>query len=82
MKTLEEFYGELVESKELQEELHAASDEMLGAFLRKHGCNADAKEFTSFIRSQSEGEIEDDDAKNAAGGIRLMAYPDRPQGLP
>ncbi len=69
MKTIEEFYKEIAGSSELQNELKAASDEMLGAFLKKHGCEADVKDFTEFVRSQCEGEIEDDEAATAAGGI-------------
>lgn len=69
MKTIEEFYREIAGSKELQEELHAASQEMLRVFLKKHGCDADVKEFAAFVRSQSEGEIDDDVAAIAAGGF-------------
>ena len=69
MKTAEDFYKEIVGSPELQSELKAASDEMLGAFLKKHGCDADVKDFTEFVRSQSEGEIGDDEAAAAAGGV-------------
>ena len=68
MKTIEEFYREFIDSKELQEELHAASDEMLEAFLRKHECDADVETFTALMCSQNEGEIDDDDAKSASGG--------------
>ena len=68
MKTVEEFYKEFASSKELQEELKAASDEMLETFLKKHGCNATAKDFTTFIRSKTEGEIEDNEAATAVGG--------------
>ncbi len=69
MKTVEEFYKEIADSPELQAELKAASDEMLGAFLKKHGCEADVKDFTAFVKAQSEGEIEDDEAAAAAGGV-------------
>ncbi len=68
MKTVEEFYKEIAGSKELQEELNAASEEMMKEFLKKNGCDADVKEFISFLRVQSEGEIEDVDAAIAAGG--------------
>lgn len=54
MKTVEEFYREIAESKELQEELKAASDEMMKAFLKKHGCDASVKDFAAFVRSQDE----------------------------
>lgn len=69
MKTAEEFYREIATSKELQKELQEASDEMLEAFLKKHGCDATAKDFTAFVRSQTEGAIEDDTAAAAAGGM-------------
>ena len=69
MKTIEELYKEIAGSPELQAELKDTSDDMLGAFLKKHGCDADAKEFTEFVRSQSEGEIDDDEAVAVAGGI-------------
>ena len=68
MKTAEEFYKEIAASKALQEELKAASEEMLEAFLKQHGCDASVKDFTTFIRSKTEGEIEDADAAFAAGG--------------
>ena len=68
MKTIEEFYKEMAGSKELQEELQAVTDEMLEAFLKKHGCNATAKDFTAFVKAQNEGEIEDADAAAIAGG--------------
>ena len=68
MKTLAEFIKEIEASGELREELKAASGETLNEFLKKHGCDADAKEFTAFLRACHEGEIEDDDAAAAAGG--------------
>ena len=69
MKTAEEFYKEIATSKELQEELGKTSGETLGAFLAKHGCGATAEEFVAFARSRSEGEIEDADAADVAGGV-------------
>ncbi len=66
MKTMEEFYKEITESKALQEELQQAAD--LEAFLQQHDCAADAKKFAAFVRTQSEGELEDDAAAAAAGG--------------
>ena len=70
MKTAEEFYKEIIESKALQEELKAASDEMLETFLKKHGCNATAKDFIDLTSSETEGEIEDADAALASGGAK------------
>ena len=69
MKTIEEFYKEIVGSKELQEELKTLSADSLGAFLKKHGCAASAEEFAEYVRSQAEGEIADDDANAVAGGL-------------
>ncbi len=75
MKTVEEFYREIAASKELQEELKAASDEMMKAFLKKHGCDASVKDFAAFVRSQDEGEIEDNDAEEIAGGTHYQSRP-------
>ena len=75
MKTIEEFYKEFASSKELQEELRAASEEMLEAFLKKHGCNAAAKDFTAFAEAQNEGEIGDEAAAVIAGGGGCYSRP-------
>ena len=72
MKTMEEFYREITASKELREELRATTDKTLGAFLKKYGCEADPKEFMVFLRSHSEGELEDADAETVAGGVPLF----------
>ena len=72
MKTVEEFYKEFENSKELQKEWKELSDAALEAFLKKHGCNATAKDFTAFVRARNEGEIGDDEAATAAGGTRFF----------
>ena len=72
MKTVEELFEEIVASKELREELRATTDKTLAAFLKKHGCDADPKEFMAFLRSHAEGELEDVDAETVAGGIPLF----------
>ena len=74
MKTIEEFYKEIAASKELQEELNSLNllDATLEAFLKKHECNATAKDFLAFVRAQNEGEIEDDDAAKVDGGTRFF----------
>lgn len=74
MKSIEDFYKEISDSKELQEELKNASDGMLEEFLKKHNCNGSAKEFTAFARSQNEGEIEDEDAEAIAGGAPMYGF--------
>ena len=72
MKTIEEFYKEIASSKELQDELKAVSRKTLEEFLKKHDCNASVKDFTAYVNSQNEGEIEDGDAGKVAGGIPLF----------
>ena len=70
MKTINDFYQELMGSEALQYELKAIKDEdALASFLIQHGCNASAKEFIDFIQSQSDGELTDDDANGVAGGF-------------
>lgn len=80
MKTLEEFIKEIESSEELKEELKSAYEEALGAFLQKHGCEATAKEFSDFVRSQEEGEICDGDVETVAGG--MWGGPPTPQRTP
>ena len=79
MKTVEDFYKEISDSKELQEELKNASEEMLEAFLKKHDCAASAEDFVNYMKSQkkpqAEGELSDDTAENVAGG-RFLWWPD------
>ena len=75
MKTVEEFYKEIVVSKELQEELKNASDEMLKAFLTKHGCEADVEKFLQLASESPEGEIKDEDAAAIPGGGGVYSRP-------
>ena len=72
MKTVEEFYKEICGSKALKDELKNVSAENLGAFLKKHACNASVKEFTEYVNAHKEGEIGDEDAEQVAGGIPLF----------
>ena len=74
MKSIEEFYKEICDSSQLQEELKNASDEVLEEFLKKHNCNGSAKDFAAFVRSQSEGEIEDEDFVAIAGGAPMFGF--------
>ena len=78
MKTLEEFYKEIAASNELQEELKTASDEMLEAFLKKHGCSATVKEYKDYAESLNEGEIGDDAAESVPGGQMALPWMDYP----
>ena len=69
MKTLEAFVKEINESEELKNALKEIKDkDSLEAFLKKNGCDATAKEFAEFAKSQGEGEIGDDVAAAVSGG--------------
>lgn len=69
MKTVEEFYTEIAGSPALQSELKAIKDRYaLERFLKNHDCGVTAEYFAKYVQSQSEGEIEDDEAEPAAGG--------------
>lgn len=86
MKTMEELYKEILESKELWEELKVLTEEALGEFLRKHDCEATAKEFADYAKSQAEGEIGDMDAEAATGGafapvMTAQKAKHKPQGV-
>ena len=75
MKTMEELYKEILESKELWEELKVLTEEALGEFLKKHNCKATAKEFSDYAKLQEEGEIQDNDAEEAVGGWAASCPP-------
>lgn len=77
MKTIAEFYKEIVASKELQEELQNAYHEKLEVFLKKHDCVADAKEFKAYIMAQCEGEIKDEAAESVSGGYMVDSWHSR-----
>ena len=69
MKTVEEFYTEIAGSPALQSKLKAIKDRYaLERFLKNHDCGVTAEYFAKYVQSQSEGEIEDDEAESAAGG--------------
>lgn len=71
MKTVEEFIKEIVSSEALKTELKAVKDrDGLAAFLKKHDCDdASVKEYMDYVASMDEGEIDDDQAAAAAGGV-------------
>ena len=68
MKTVEEVYQQIAASKELQEELKAASEERIQAFLKQQGCDADVKAFLSLVSAHGACEITDAEAEAVAGG--------------
>ena len=69
MKTIEELYNEINASEELKKAASAIKDkEAMAEFLKEHGCEASVEEFGKYVKSQSEGEIGDDEAEAVAGG--------------
>jgi hypothetical protein len=71
MKTVEELYKEINTSEELKKDVSAIKDkEAFADFLKEQGCEASVDEFEKFVKSQSEGEIGDDAAGAAAGGLK------------
>ena len=84
MKTMEAFYREIAGSKELQEALNSLNEAALEEFLRKHDCEATAKEFAEYAKTQAEGEMEDGAVEAVTGGMPGGAYmtPERPKQKP
>ena len=75
MKTVEELFKEIDASKDLQKEhtsIGKGQFAEIGAFLKKHDCDASAEEFIDFLKSQkksrTDGEIGDDDVEAVDGG--------------
>lgn len=76
MKTIEEFIREIESSEALQNEIKAiTNDDEFAEFLKKHDCGASVKEYTDYVKSMSEGELDDDDAGNVAGGYPVFPLP-------
>ena len=70
MKTFEDFYKEINESEELRKAASEIRDKTaLADFLKEHDCEASMDEVEKYVKSQIEGEIGDDAAAAAAGGI-------------
>ena len=84
MKTVEELYDEILRSKTLQEELKEVSGEKMDEFLKKHDCEATAKEFAEYAKAHREGEIADGVVEAVTGGMPGGAYmtPERPKQTP
>lgn len=73
MKTIEELYNEINASEELKKAVSEIKDkEAMTEFLKQHGCEASVEEFGKLVESQREGEIEDDAADAAAGGLSII----------
>ena len=72
MKTIQDFIKEIEGSAALQDELKAIKDkDALAAFLKKNDVEGTVEEFAEAVKAkaQAEGELSDDAAANAAGGI-------------
>ena len=70
MKTAEEFVKEIKASEELQNALKEIKEvAALEEFLKKNDCGATVAEFAKCATAQGEGEICDDEAEGAAGGV-------------
>lgn len=70
MKTIEEFYKNIIESEELQKSISEIKDKtVLADYLKNHDCEGSVEEFVKYVQSQCEGEIEDDIAVAVAGGF-------------
>ena len=70
MKTIEELYNEINASERLKKAVSEIKDkEAFADFLKEQGCEASVDEFEKFVKSQTEGEIGDDAAGAAAGGV-------------
>ena len=75
MKTIEDVFDVLAESEELFTEFKAITEkEELEAFLKRLGCDASVDEFAEYVKSQSEGEIDDDDVAYVAGGAPMYGF--------
>lgn len=71
MKTLEQFYCEITESKELREKLEQASAEhKLDEFLKENGISCTKEQFGEFAltKAKESGLLTDEELKKIAGG--------------
>ena len=67
--TKEEVYSRIIESEELSRQYQGITDQnALKAFLSGIGYDAGTEDFIQYVKSKNEGEIEDQDAENIAGG--------------
>ena len=74
MKTVEEFYTEITGSATLQSELKAIKGRYaLERFLQNNDCGAAAEDFAEYVKSKSEGELDDDDIEAVAGGLPILS---------
>lgn len=71
MKTLREFYSEVLNSEERKKSFaEAVRDERVEDFLKKNGCEASAEDVAAFLKDQQakSDELSGDELDNVAGG--------------
>ena len=74
MKTLEEFYKEVVSNADLKKEyISIKDDESMNEFLAKHGCDASSENLKEFMNKGS-SELNDDELDDVAGGTCYDDY--------
>ena len=79
MKTIEEFIKEIEGSETLQNELNAIKDaDAAAAYLKKYDVSGSVEDFGKAIKALAQGELSDDAAESAAGGIMIPLYFDVP----
>ncbi len=73
MKTMEQFYDEIIESEELSDKLASASDEQkLEEFLKENEVDCTTRQFNGFFlaKAKESGELTDEDIEQVAGGMQ------------
>ena len=69
MKTLQQFYTEIMESDEKKKAFaEAAKDGKVTDFLKAEGCEASLEEIQVFLREKANEPLSDEELDNAAGG--------------
>ena len=71
MKTVQEFYKEVMANEELKEQfIEAAKAGRQEEFLKEHGCDATAAEVSAFLdaKANEDAPLSFDELENAAGG--------------
>lgn len=78
MKTMEQFYNEIIESEELSEKLASVSDEQkLEEFLKENEVDCTTNQFNEFIlaKAKESGELTDEMLEAVAGGDECVGIP-------
>ena len=73
MKTMEQFYNEIIESEELSDKLASVSDDQkLEEFLKENEVDCKKEQFWEFMseKAKESGELSDEDIEQVAGGMQ------------